>query len=223
MTSPQEPRVAIVDYGLGNLHSVAQACAKTGMRPRITSRREELADAHGVILPGVGAFGDAMNNLAMLDLVEPIISLAKGGKPLVGICLGLQLLMEKSEEFGSHQGLGLIKGRVVRLAKPMGPKGPLKVPQVGWNRVFPAAGPDQWQNTPLEDLTPGEYQYFVHSYYVRPSRPEVALCRTTYGDVDFCSAVSKDNVLAFQYHPERSGEPGLNIYRALADLFRRGQ
>ena len=225
--------VAIVDYGLGNLYSVLRACERVGLNARITSSQRDVLAADGVILPGVGAFGDAMDNLRRMDLVGPLRETHAGGTPLVGICLGLQLMMSGSSEFGDHEGLGIIDGPAVHFGRPAGKDGVLKVPQVGWNRVFrhacdeatvgqlPDVAHDPWHHTPLAGLADGPHMYFVHSYYVRPTDPGVVLSVTRYGDIEFCSAVRVGNTFAFQYHPERSGPDGLRVYRNIAGLMQR--
>ena len=210
---------AIVDYGLGNLFSVKHACEHVGLKASITSAARGILDADLVILPGVGAFGDAMAGLERQDLASPLRDVAASGKPLVGICLGLQLMMTESHEFGTHKGLGLFEGPVVRFEDPLGPAGMLKVPQVGWNRIYrPGERPDAWARTPLQGLEDGEYLYFVHSYYAQPADPAAGLTVTRYGHIEFFSGLRKDNVYAFQFHPERSGPRGLQIYRNLATL-----
>jgi len=220
MTSPHEtPQVAVVDYGLGNLFSVRHVCEHVGMNATITADRREMAAADAVILPGVGAYGDAMACLRRLDLVGPLREIALSGKPLLGVCLGQQLLMSESHEFGLHQGLNIIPGDVVRFENPQGRRGPLKVPHVGWNRIAKPAGDDRrWDGTPLERRAEGEYMYFVHSYYVRPQDPSVVLAVSKYGDVEFCAAVRRDNVVAFQFHPERSGRAGVAVYQHFAEM-----
>jgi glutamine amidotransferase len=218
MTSPRA-NVAIVDYGLGNLYSVGRACERVDLEVRITSDVGELTAADAIILPGVGAFGDAMQNLHKLDLVGPLRELSLTGKPFFGICLGLQLLMTESEEFGTHEGLGIIPGRVVHLGAPQGSRGTLKVPHVGWNRVeAPGNDATRWEQSPLHDTQPGTFFYFVHSYCVEPDDQTVVLSETTYGDRRFCSAVQKDNVIAFQYHPERSATDGNRVYNNIAAM-----
>ena len=217
-------QVAIVDYSLGNLFSVRAACRQVGMEATITSDQRAILAADAIFLPGVGAFGDAMDHLRRLDLVEPLRDAAARGTPLVGICLGLQLLMSESFEFGHHQGLGLIEGPAVPFEEPQGPAGRLKVPQVGWNTIHPPADrPDAWQGSPLAELEPGSYLYFVHSFYVQPQDPAAWLSVTTYGDVEFCSSIQKGNIYAFQFHPERSGPVGLKIYDRLADIIRKAK
>lgn len=209
---------AIVDCGLGNLFSVCHACAHVGMTAAITDRAADLLQADLVLLPGVGAFGDAMDALHRRDLVAPLHEVAASGKPLVGICLGLQLLMSESYEFGRHAGLGVIEGPVVRFEQPRLGAAILKVPQVGWNRVArpEGTGGDPWTGTPLDGLPDGAYMYFVHSYYAQPADPRAVLCRSTYGHIAFASAVRRGNVYGFQFHPERSGPQGLQMYRTLA-------
>lgn len=224
MNQPQPKRAAIVDYALGNLFSVAHACRQVGLTPQITSDCAVIASADIVFLPGVGAFGDAMANLRRLDLVEPLKDLAAAGRPLVGICLGMQLMLSRSHEFGLHQGLDLVAGEVVRFERPAGPRGPLKVPQVGWNRIHrpPDVEGDPWAGTPLADAAEGQYMYFVHSFYAKPTAPGVALSVSRYGDVEFCSALRRGNLYAFQFHPERSADAGLAIYSRLAKLAAQG-
>ncbi|MBU1247300.1 MAG: imidazole glycerol phosphate synthase subunit HisH [Proteobacteria bacterium] len=210
-------KIAIVDYRLGNLYSVKLACEHVGLGAEITSNKDAILGADAVILPGVGAFGDAMDALDELDLVSVLRDVAASGKPLFGICLGLQLLMKGSEEFGAHEGLGIIKGNVVKLDAPRENGRVLKVPQVGWNRVNPADGVD-WNGTLMQGVTPGERFYFVHSFVVVPEDKSLVCSTTTYGHIEFCSSVRYGNVFACQYHPERSGARGLRIYRNLADI-----
>lgn len=209
-------RVVIVDYGMGNLFSVRSACAQAGLQAAISGRGEDLLGADGVILPGVGAFGDAMESLRRLELVEVLRDVARAGRPLMGICLGLQLLMTESHEFGRWGGLGLVEGQVERLPFDGG----VKVPQVGWNRIYRVRreGRDSWADSPLAGLAEGEFMYFVHSYYARPVDPGVPLAVTRYGDTEFCSAWLQGNVFACQFHPERSGRRGLEVYRNFAGM-----
>ena len=156
-----------------------------------------------------------MASLRRLDLVKPLRDLAAAGKPLVGICLGMQLLMEESFEFGRHQGLGIIDGDVVRLQHAEGGSPRLKVPQVGWNRIH-AARETSWEGSLLESVPEGEFMYFVHSFYVRPADERVVLSTTRYGAVQFCSSLRRGAVFACQYHPERSGPQGIRLYQNLA-------
>lgn len=214
---PETPmaQVAIVDFEMGNLFSVKQACEHVGMQAIITASARDLLAADAVILPGVGAFGDAMAMLTRRGLVDVLRDVAMSGTPLVGICLGLQLLMSESREFGRHKGLGLIEGEVVRFEGPRAGSDSLKVPQVGWNRIV-KTGHGSWDASPLEGLRDGEFMYFVHSYYAKPADERVVLAATRYGQIEFCSSLRFGNVFACQFHPERSGPQGLQIYRNLA-------
>jgi glutamine amidotransferase len=222
----QKPRVAIVDYGMGNLFSVRQACEHAGLNVRITSARDEIESADAVILPGIGAFGDAMATLSRLDLVGVLRDVAASGKPLVGVCLGLQLLMTESLEFGLHKGLGIIEGQVVKFDNPLEGERKLKVPQVGWNSVHRArragVGDNRaWDDSPLAEIKDGEFMYFVHSYIVQPEDENVILTVSRYGQIEFCSSIHSHNIFACQFHPERSGSEGLKIYRNLASHIER--
>jgi glutamine amidotransferase len=220
MPDPAAARVAIVDFGMGNLFSVQRACEQAGLRARVTDRPADLSEADAVILPGVGAFGDAMATLTRLGFVEALRDVAASGKPLFGICLGLQLLMTESQEFGRHRGLGIVAGDVVRFEQPPTEHPVLKVPQVGWNRIAKAPG-TSWEGSPLEGVSEGAYMYFVHSFYVRPADPHVALSVSRYGQTTFCSSLRSGNIFACQFHPERSGPIGLGIYRRFAAFLQR--
>lgn len=217
--------VAIIDYGLGNLFSIKQACTHVGLSVTITSDPTVVESSRAVILPGVGAFGDAMNELGRLGLVDSIHGLVERGTPLMGLCLGLQLLFDGSEEFGAHQGLGIIPGQVRYLPVQKCGERTLKVPQVAWNEILAPEGktPDSWNGTLLQSTVPGTPMYFVHSCYVIPNNPDVVLTETVYGDVRFCSSCKKGNVTAFQFHPERSGPRGLNVYRELRNTISQQQ
>jgi len=213
-----EPTVVIVDYALGNLYSIHHACTRAGLAPVITSDRTQILQADAVLLPGMGAFGDAMRTLRQLDLVEVLRDVAASGRPLIGICLGIQLLLSESHEFGTHRGLDIIAGSVVRLDKPRVGDKMLKVPQIGWNQINPAR---PWKATLLDGVPAGEYMYFVHSYVPCPDDDGVVLSYTDYGGVKFCSCIQKDNIFACLFHPERSAKMGLKIYQNLAGLIRQ--
>ena len=193
--------IAIVDYGMGNLHSVAKALQKRDIPAEITSSADTIAAADGVILPGVGAFGEASLNLRSRGLDKPILKHIEKGKPFFGICLGLHLLFEGSDESPKEPGLGLFKGRVVRFQTD------LKVPHMGWNSV------EKQKDIPmLTGINDGDYFYFVHSYYVAPEDPTVAATLTEYGE-KFVSSVGVDNVFACQFHPEKSQDRGLTLIK----------
>jgi glutamine amidotransferase len=203
--------VAIIDYGMGNLYSVQRACQFVGLSSIITNDKEILKDADAVILPGVGAFGDAMETLNKLDLVSAIHEFVKTGRPFIGICLGFQLLFTESEEFGQHKGLDIIHGSVVRFR---GRK--TRVPQMGWNKVFYKNNGKDWGNLFMNGIQNGEYMYFVHSYYPVPAESKLPILTTKYGGIEYCSGISLGNVLGVQFHPEKSGKEGINLYKNLA-------
>jgi glutamine amidotransferase len=162
-------KVAIIDYHMSNLYSVKNACDYIGVNAVITSDKEELLKADAVMLPGVGAFRDAITNLEELDLISPIKDFVSSGKPFMGICLGLQLLFSESEEFGQAKGLGFIPGEVKKFDYTNG----VKVPHVGWNSIYcPEGNKEAWERSPLKVVKENEYMYFVHSYYVEPQDPK---------------------------------------------------
>jgi imidazole glycerol-phosphate synthase subunit HisH len=205
-------KIVIVDYGLGNLYSIAQACTHIGYTAEITRDQKLISNADYLILPGVGAFGIAMQYLTDAELVEPLKAYAASGRPLMGICLGMQLLFDESEEFGQHQGLGFIKGEVKRFPSVVNNK-QLKVPNIGWIKICQPAN-KSWNNTPLAEIDPLEdYMYFVHSYYTSPAEKESVLSITNYNGFEYASSVMKDNIWGFQFHPEKSSEKGLTIYK----------
>lgn len=208
-------KVTIIDYGLGNVYSIQQACQYVGANSVLCISAKDVKDADALILPGVGAFGDAMKDLNDLGLRQAVIDFAKTGKPIMGVCLGMQLLFDQSEEFGLHEGLGLIKGKVMRFP-PKYHDTILRVPHIGWNKIFGAE--KSWAHTPLNDLPNGEYMYFVHSYFALPAKKEDILSTTVYSNFEYCSAVSHDNVFGFQFHPEKSGKQGLSIYKNFISL-----
>lgn len=195
--------IAIIDYGMGNLRSVSKAFEAVGHQAVVTRDPRAIANAGHVVLPGVGAFGDCMANLERYELIAPILAAIQSGKPFLGICLGLQLLFTESEEFGTHKGLGLIPGRVRKFSLDLA----LKVPHMGWNEIQVVRSAP-----PLAGIVPGSYCYFVHSYYVEPADPTVIATTTDYGK-PFVSAVWKDNVVACQFHPEKSQAVGLQLIK----------
>jgi glutamine amidotransferase len=204
-----QKKVVIVDYGLGNLFSIKQACKYLGYDAIISSETSEILGADNLILPGVGSFEIAMKQLNFYNLVETIKMYANTGKPLMGVCLGMQLLFDESYEFGSHKGLGIINGRVLKFPdKNEGQK--IRIPHIGWNKIFKSE--IEWDKSPLQDLSDGSLMYFVHSYFVSPDNAKNILTTTNYAGINYCSSVLKDNVYGFQFHPEKSGNDGLQIY-----------
>lgn len=202
--------IVIIDYKLGNLFSVKHACVKVGLNPIVTSEKKDIVNAQAIILPGVGSFGDAMKNLEKLDLIYPLKDIVEKGIPLFGICLGLQLLFEESEEHGINKGLGFVKGTVNKFDNTINNK-KIKVPNTGWNTIY-SNNIEKWNDSPLKSLNQNSFMYFVHSYYVRPENVNDILTLTNYEGLEYCSSVRKDNICAFQFHPEKSGKNGLKIY-----------
>jgi imidazole glycerol-phosphate synthase subunit HisH len=214
----RKPRVAIVDYGVGNLFSVAQACAHVGLTPEITSDAEQLYTADAVILPGVGAFGFAMSRLQALGLVPALLETAESGKPLMGICLGFQLLFNASEEMGNSKGLGLVPGVVRPLANVIVDTGHKpRIPNIAWLPVAPRLDRQlDWASGLLADVKAGTKMYFVHSYFAEPAHQKAIQAETSYHGYTFCCATETENVFGCQFHPEKSAEAGLQIYNNLA-------
>ncbi|MFZ6014056.1 MAG: imidazole glycerol phosphate synthase subunit HisH [Bacteroidota bacterium] len=211
--------VVILDYQLGNLFSVKQACDKVGLNCKISSEKKDVQNADAIILPGVGAFAEAMRNLKSLDLIDPIKDSVAAGKPLFGVCLGQQLLFTESEEFGSSPGLNLITGVIKKFPSFTVLNSKVKIPQIGWNHIYHPS--NNWVNTPLQNVQQNTYVYFVHSYYVQPENVENVLSFTNYDGIEYCSAVvKKPNIFATQFHPEKSGELGVGMYKEWARLFK---
>ena len=207
-----KPRVTIVDYGVGNMFSVRGALEYCDAQPRFSSSPEAIENADRLLLPGVGAFADSMADMRDCNLVEPVLRFAETGRPLLGICLGMQMLMEESEEFGLHEGLGVVKGRVVPIP-PNGADGePHRIPHVGWNELYPSH-PGTWNETLLKDLQEGDSVYFVHSFMAVPDVPGHRVADCDYHGQKICAVLQRDNVFGCQFHPEKSGEVGIQILR----------
>jgi glutamine amidotransferase len=195
------PRIVIIDYGMGNLRNVQRGFERIGFEAKVTRNKREIETASAIVLPGVGAFKDCMVNLERYGLIESLLQSIEKGKPYLGICLGLQILFSESEEFGSHKGLDLIKGKVVKFK----PDPEHKVPHMGWNTV------EIERETPmLQGIVSGDFFYFVHSYYVVPEERQWISSFTDYG-TPFVSSISKENLFATQFHPEKSQQKGLRI------------
>ena len=202
--------IAIVDYGAGNLMSVHNTLDFLGYENKVASTSEVIENAAGVILPGVGAFADAMAKLEATGLV-PVMKEEAERKPLLGICLGMQMLFDESEEFVLHKGLGLIPGRVVKIPDTDVDGHPQKVPHISWDPLYPGGGRTDFSGTALAALKPGEECYFIHSYEAKPVCDEDRLADTVYGGREICAAASHGSVLGCQFHPEKSGVVGLKI------------
>ncbi len=202
--------IAILDYDMGNLRSVQKAFEHLGVHAYVTRNPDLIAEADKLVVPGVGAFRDCMENLTHYKLIQPIREHIQAAKPYLGICLGMQVLMSESEEFGSHKGLDIIPGKVVRFPE----SSELKVPHMGWNQIKKASG---LKNSIFQNIPDQSHVYFVHSYYVVPKDKKVITTTTNYG-IDFCSSLQKDNIFAVQFHPEKSQEIGLKILENFAKL-----
>jgi len=200
--------IAIIDYGMGNLRSVEKAFQHVGHEAFIARRPGEVSRASHVVLPGVGGFPECMKNLKLSGMVDAVYGSIESGRPFLGICLGLQLLFTESEEFGTHEGLNILKGRVVRFR--LGPE--FKVPHMGWNQIR-----IRKEAPLLQGIEDDSFLYFVHSYHVIPSDGEIISTLTDYGG-EFVSSVWKDNIFACQFHPEKSQETGLRILKNFGDL-----
>ena len=194
-------KIVIIDYGMGNLRNVQKGFEKIGFEATLTRSKKEIGRASAIVLPGVGAFKDCMENLEKYGLIDPLLRSIEKGKPYLGICLGLQILFSKSEEFGSHKGLDLIRGNVVKFK----PNPEHKVPHMGWNTI------EKKREVPmLQGVEDGDFFYFVHSYFVVPEEAQVISTFTTYGN-PFVSSISKENLFATQFHPEKSQQKGLRL------------
>jgi glutamine amidotransferase len=206
--------ITIIDYQTSNMFSIKNAIDRLGFQSEITSDYKKIMNSDGIILPGVGSFPNAMSQLNKLGLINPIIDYINLNKPFLGICLGLQLLFEESEEFGYTRGLGVLEGKVKSLKNN---SKCLKVPHVGWNNIYLENINNQKQKEFFANINTKDKFYFVHSYFVEPKNSNYAITTTTYNNLSFCSSVQKNNLFACQWHPEKSGPKGLNL---LSNFFR---
>jgi glutamine amidotransferase len=205
-----KPSVAIVDYDSGNLLSVARALSAVGAEPVLVNRAEQIRSADRLVVPGVGAFADAMRNLRERELIDPLLEFARSGKPMLGICLGMQLLLSRSQEFGTHAGFDLIPGEVIAIP-PTGEDGkPHKIPHIGWAPLEVAPGAS-WDGTILHNVKPGESVYLVHSFTARPTDASHRLADCHYDGRLVSASIRSGNVFGCQFHPEKSGRVGLAI------------
>lgn len=220
MDKSPNPNIAIVDYDMGNLFSVQHACRFVGLNPVITGDPQVIKAADAMILPGVGAFGRAMNNLSEKKLDRAIVQFIETGKPFMGICLGFQLLFSDSEEFGNHKGLGLINGSVRKFPVENLSGKKIKVPQIGWNQIIDYQEGSLWKSSVLHNIKNREFMYFVHSYFPYSDDKQTILTTTNYEDIEYCSSILSKNIFACQFHPEKSGSEGMKIYENWAEIVR---
>lgn len=204
------PKVLVIDYGIGNLLSVRRGFEFCGAEVQISSDPTQILKSSHIVLPGVGAFANAMNELQNRGLFDVVKELGKKGIPLMAICLGMQMLFDESEEFGVTKGLGIIPGRVVPIPSVTTEGSSLKIPHIGWNELL-ISNESSWKNTCLENVIPGESVYFVHSFMAKTKDPKHSLSSCIYGGHTITSVVNKDNVYGCQFHPEKSGQIGLKI------------
>ena len=207
-------KIVIVDYGIGNVRSIYNAFSNQGLNPILSNDGEAILNADGLVLPGVGAFSYAMKNLIKYNLIDIIKNYAKTGKPLLGICLGMQLLLEGSEEFGYTEGIGLVKGKVVKL--PVNKSNQVKLPNIGWCGIKPNVV--KWKKTILNDINLNSEMYFVHSFVSSITDENEILSVTDYSDVTFCSSLKKGNIYGCQFHPEKSSIIGLKIIKNFINI-----
>jgi glutamine amidotransferase len=211
-------KVTIVDYGLGNIFSVSRALEHFGSEVTLSDQPRDILEAPRVILPGVGAFANGMEGLRSRRLIEPMREYAATGRPLLGICLGMQMLVSESEEFGRHEGLGIIPGKVVAIAGRDAQGTAMKVPHIGWSTLARPAARAAWDRTILQGLDGQSTAYFVHSFTVVPDEEDDRLADTYYGDCRVSAAIQRGNVSGCQFHPEKSGPIGLAIIKNFLEL-----
>lgn len=205
--------VLLVDYGLGNLFNVKRALEHCGARVHVSANPDEIAHAGKILLPGVGAFADGMREIRRLGIDQALRHAAATGSPLLGICLGMQMLLDESEEYGSSEGLGLISGKVAAIPQTDSDGQALKIPHIGWNELVMPKGRTCWTGSLLSTTAPGTAFYFVHSFMAQPSSPSHRVADCHYGHHAVSAMIARDNVMGCQFHPEKSGEAGLSILR----------
>ena len=209
--------VVVVDYGMGNLKSVQRGLEKVGAKVVVSSHADEIANADRLLLPGVGAFKDGMVELTKQGVVDAIFAFVNTGKPLLGICLGMQMFLDTSEEHGEYTGLGFIGGHVKAIPQFENGQFQRKTPHIGWTNLITHDGYADWSKTCLSQVKPDDFFYFVHSYMAKPSNREHYLAVSHYEGLEITAAINKENVTGLQFHPEKSGEAGLNVLRSFVE------
>jgi len=209
--------VILVDYGVGNLLSVARALEACGANVVLTDDKAKIAGAERIVLPGVGAIGDCLAELRRRELIEPVLAFARSGRPMLGICVGMQVLLEVGEEFGEHHAFGLIRGRVKAIPNTTANGREHKIPHIGWTALQRPSG-REWTNTILENVEPGSTCYFVHSFTAVPEDPRNLLAVSDYNGRQVTAAVQEGRVFGVQFHPEKSGKVGLRIISRFLEL-----
>ena len=209
-------KISIIDYGCGNILNLVRALKFIGYEPEITNEREKIVNSSHIILPGVGAFGNAMKQLEKRNLSSCILEYSKKNRPLLGICLGMQLLFSVSYEFGVHKGLGLIEGEVVKIANKQ--KDKIKIPHVGWNEIYPNKNKREWTSKILKNVSLSANFYFVHSFVALTKNLNSTIAISNYSGISIPAVVSVDNVFGCQFHPEKSSDDGLIILRNFCEI-----
>jgi len=213
-----KPKVTIVDYGSGNVLSVGRALAHCGADVALSNDPDLIRHADRLVLPGVGAFANCMGKLKSRGLPEPIQEFVRSGRPFLGICVGMQILFDESEEFGKHEGLGLLPGKVVKIPSS-GVDGKVhSIPFIGWSSLSLPAGRNSWKDTILENIQPRDSAYFLHSFTAQPSGEKYRLADTSYDGCDISAAVQHENIIGTQFHLEKSGPVGLKIVSRFLQL-----
>jgi len=208
----KNPKITIIDYGICNLYSIAKAFRGFTEDCVVTEDPSVVEASDAIILPGVGAFKAGMEGLKIRGLIKSVKEFASSGRPILGICLGAQLLLSQGREFETYNGLDIIKGEVIPFSDLGNIKAGVKIPHIGWNEIRKPAG-ISWDDTILDTTVEGSHMYFVHSYVLQPRYKEDIFALTEYEGIEFCSAIRKDNIYGCQFHPEKSGELGLKIIR----------
>jgi imidazole glycerol-phosphate synthase subunit HisH len=210
--------VVVIDYGVGNLLSVSRGLEHCGAKVKVTADPKAILSAARVVLPGVGAFADAMAELRRLGLDDVVLEVVSRGIPFMGICIGMQMLLDESEEFGVTPGLGLIPGRVVPVQSNSADDHTLKIPHIGWNSLLLSNDREGWEGTVLREIKVGEEVYFVHSFKAVPNNPAHRIAECIYGGISVSATIGRDNIVGCQFHPEKSGEIGLKVLRGFLSL-----
>ena len=209
-------KITIIDYGCGNILNLIRAIKFLGYEIETTNNKKKIMNSTNVILPGVGAFGNAMKQINKYNLKDAILEYANSNKPLLGICLGMQILLTKSYEFGIHEGLGLIEGSVVKIPSEQNKK--IKIPHTGWNEIYPSNGQKEWKNKILENSLIEKDFYFVHSFICLTTKPSSTIAVCNYSGITIPAVVSINNIFGCQFHPEKSSDNGLNILKNFCEI-----
>jgi len=211
MSDKSQKNVVIIDYGVGNLLSVMRSVEVCGANPILTNCPDKISNAERLILPGVGAFSDGMKGLLEKNLIAPIKDYVQKGRPFLGICLGMQMILDESHEFGVTKGLGLIPGKVLSIPNKSPDGINFKIPHIGWSSIRPYMESKDWKNTILHNTVKEDSVYFVHSFFAVPNKNEHTLASCNYAGRDLCAVINNENIYGCQFHPEKSGEVGIDI------------